>query len=255
MTVTIDKTDLVAYATRLGDDALILSHRLAEWCAHAPELEEDIALMNIALDLVGQARTLYAYAGEVEGQGRDEDAIAFLRLEHEYRSALLLEQPNEDFAYAVARQFLFSAFSLPFYEALKSSKDETLAALAGKAVKEVRYHLKHSADWVIRLGDGTEESHNRMQAAIDALWQYTGELFVMDDMARRLVDAGVAVDVSALKPQWDETVAEVLAEAALTRPRDGWMQTGGREGRHSEYMGFILAELQYMQRTFPNMKW
>lgn len=255
MTTVLDKADLTAYAIRLGDDALILSHRLAEWCAHAPELEEDIALMNIALDLVGQARTLYTYAGEVEGKGRDEDAIAFLRHERDYQNALLVEQPNEDFAHAMARQFLFDAFSLPFYEALTQSADETLAALAGKAVKEVRYHLKHSADWVIRLGDGTDESHRRMQAAIDALWQYTGELFVMDDLTRRLADAGVAVDVAALKPQWDETVAEVLAEATLTRPQDGWMATGGRDGRHSEYMGFILTELQYMQRAFPNMKW
>jgi ring-1,2-phenylacetyl-CoA epoxidase subunit PaaC len=255
VTITLDKTDLVAYAIRLGDDALILSHRLAEWCAHAPELEEDIALMNIGLDLVGQARTLYTYAGEVEGKGRDEDDIAFLRLEHEYQNALLVEQPNDDFAYAMARQFLFSAFSLLFYEALTQSKDETLAALAAKAVKEVRYHLKHSADWVIRLGDGTEESHQRMQAAVNALWPYTGELFVTDDLTRRLMDAGIAVDVAALKPQWDETVAEVLAEATLIRPQEGWMASGGRQGRHTEYMGYILAELQYMQRTYPNMKW
>lgn len=255
MSAVIDKADIASYAIRWGDDALILSHRLAEWCADAPELEEDMALMNLALDLVGQARTLYTYAGELEGRGRDEDAIAFTREEREYKNALLVEQPNEDFAYAVTRQFLYDAFSLPFYQALASSKDATLAALGEKAAKEVRYHVKHSADWVVRLGDGTDESHRRMQTAIDELWTYTGELFVNDDLDRRMIAAGIGVDLTALKDSWNETVNTVLKEATLVRPADGWMATGGREGRHSEYMGYLLADLQYMQRAYPNMKW
>lgn len=250
-----DRDALVQYLIRLGDDALILSHRLAEWCAKAPELEEDLALTNIALDLVGQTRSFYTYAGELEGKGRTEDDIAFLREERDYRNVLLVEQPNEDFAHAMARQFLFDAMSLPFFEALSNSKDPTVAGIAQKAVKEVRYHLRHAAEWVIRLGDGTEESHRRMQAAIDELWPYTGELFAMDDIDRRLAALGIGVDLESLREPWNRTVDEVLSEATLTRPADGWMQSGGRSGRHSEYMGYILAELQYMQRAYPNMKW
>lgn len=250
-----DNEALYRYAVRLGDDALILSHRLSEWCARAPELEEDLALANIALDLLGQARALYAYAAEIEGRGRTEDDIAFLREERDYRNLLLLEQPNEDFAHAMARQFLFDAMSLPFYEGLSRSKDDTLAGIAQKAVKEVRYHLRHASEWVIRLGDGTDESQRRMQAAIDELWAYTGELFAVDELDRRMVAAGIGVDPASLKAAWDQTVDEVLAEATLTRPADGWMQSGGRMGRHSENMGFILAELQYMQRAYPGMTW
>lgn len=250
-----DRDALVQYLIRLGDDALILSHRLAEWCAKAPELEEDLALTNIALDLIGQTRSLYTHAGELEGKGRSEDDIAFLREERDYRNLLLVEQPNEDFAHAMARQFLFDAMSLPFFEALVESKDEVLAGIAQKAVKEVRYHLRHAAEWVIRLGDGTEESHGRMQTAIDELWPYTGELFVMDEIDRRMVDLGIGVDLTSLRASWSRTVEDVLAEATLERPADGWMQSGGRSGRHSEYMGYILAELQYMQRAYPNMTW
>lgn len=250
-----DRDALVQYLIRLGDDALILSHRLAEWCAKAPELEEDLALTNIALDLIGQTRSLFTYAGELEGKGRSEDHIAFLREERDYRNVLLVEQPNEDFAHAMARQFLFDAMSLPFFEALSQSKDEVLAGIAQKAEKEVRYHLRHAAEWVIRLGDGTEESHERMQAAIDDLWPYTGELFVMDEIDRRMVELGIGVDLTSLWAAWERTVADVLAEATLERPADGWMQSGGRDGRHSEYMGYILAELQYMQRAYPNMTW
>lgn len=250
-----DKLMLVDYAIRLGDDALILSHRLAEWTANAPELEEDIALTNIALDLVGQARMLYTYAGEIEGKGRDEDKIAFLREERDYRNLLLLEQPNEDFAHAIARQFLFDAVNLPFYEALTQSADETLRGVAEKAVKEVRYHLSHSAKWIVRLGDGTEESHRRMQDAIDALWMYTGEMFTMDAIDRRMIELGIGVDLESLRPAFNAAVDTVLTEATLTRPADGWMASGGRAGRHSEYMGFILTELQYMQRAYPDMTW
>ncbi|MDA5194469.1 1,2-phenylacetyl-CoA epoxidase subunit PaaC [Govanella unica] len=250
-----DTEALIAYSTRIGDDALILSHRLAEMCAHAPELEEDIALTNIALDLIGQTRVLYSYAAELENKGRDEDKIAFLREERDYRNLLLLEQPNEDFAHVIARQFLFSAMSLPFFEALASSTDDTLRGVAEKAVKEVRYHLSHAAQWVIRLGDGTAESHARMQAAIDALWMYTGEMFVMDDIDRRLLALGIGVDLDSLRPAFNDAVGNVLDDATLTRPADGWMASGGRSGRHTEYMGFILTELQYMQRTYPDMTW
>lgn len=246
---------LYAYTVRLGDDALILSHRLSEWCAKAPEIEEDIALTNIALDLIGQARVLYAHAADLEGKGRTEDDIAFLREERDYKNLLLLEQPNEDFAYTIARQLLFDAFSLPFYEALTRSTDATLAGVAEKAVKEVRYHLRHAADWTVRLGDGTELSRSKMQAAIDDLWMYTGELFVMDDIDRQMIAAGVGVDLDTLRAEWTETVEGVLAEATLIRPADGWMASGGREGRHTEYLGYILTELQYMQRTYPNMVW
>src|SRR5690606_35947558 len=234
-----DRDALVQYLIRLGDDALILSHRLAEWCAKAPELEEDLALPNVAVDLIGQTRSLFTYAGELEGKGRSEDHIAFLREERDYRNVLLVEQPNEDFAHAMARQFLFDAMSLPFFEALSQSKDEVLAGIAQKAEKEVRYHLRHAAEWVIRLGDGTEESHERMQAAIDELWPYTGELFVMDEIDRRMVELGIGVDLTSLRAAWERTVADVLAEATLERPADGWMQSGGRDGRHSEYMGYI----------------
>lgn len=250
-----DRDALVQYLIRLGDDALILSHRLAEWCARAPELEEELALANIALDLIGQTRSLFSYAGEIEGKGRTEDDIAFLREERDYRNVLLVEQPNEDFAHAMARQFLFDAMSLPFFEALSHSKDAVLAGIAQKAVKEVRYHLRHAAEWVIRLGDGTDESHARMQAAIDELWPYTGELFVMDDIDRRMLELGIGVDLEILRAPWLREVEDVLAEATLDRPADGWMQSGGRSGRHSEYMGYILAELQYMQRAYPNMTW
>ncbi len=254
-TSTIDKNALFTYALRLGDDALILSHRLGELVAHAPELEEDIALTNIGLDLLGQVRALYTYAGQVEGKGRDEDAIAFLREERDYKNLLLVEQPNEDFAHVIARQFLFSAMSLPFYEALAKSSDETLAGIAQKAIKEVRYHVSHSAKWVIRLGDGTEESHRRMQDALDALWMYTGEMFVMDDVERAVLDAGIGVDRESLRATWNDTVTTVLTEATLTTPADGWMASGGRDGRHSDHMGYILTELQFMQRAYPNMTW
>jgi ring-1,2-phenylacetyl-CoA epoxidase subunit PaaC len=248
-------TALFEYVIRLADNALIISHRLQEWCAHAPELEEDIALANIGLDHLGQARALYAYAGKVEGKGRGEDDLAFLREERDYHNVLLAEQPNGDFGQTMMRQFLFDAFNLCFMEALTASKDEELAAIAAKSVKEVRYHLRHSANWVIRLGDGTEESHKRMVDAIDALWMYTGELFEMDDVDQAMLDAGIGVDKTALKAAWDARVAEVFAEATLEKPEDGWMASGGREGRHTEHMGYILTELQYMQRAYPGMEW
>jgi len=248
-------TPLVQYTLRLADNALVLGHRLSEWCGHGPMLEEDIALANIALDLIGQARPLYAYAGEVEGKGRDEDKLAYLRDAGQYRNVLLVEQPNGDFAVTIARQFLYSALMAPFWRALAGSGDETLSAIAAKAEKEAAYHLRHAAEWLIRLGDGTAESHARAQDALDELWMYTGELFETDAIERGLIERGVAVDPQALRAEWDETVDGVLAEATLKRPPDAWMQTGGRTGRHSEHLGFILADLQFLQRAYPGATW
>jgi ring-1,2-phenylacetyl-CoA epoxidase subunit PaaC len=252
---TLADTPLVPYTLRLADNVLVLGHRLSEWCGHAPVLEEDIALANIALDLIGQARSLYAYAGEAEGQGRSEDQLAYLRDAPAYRNVLLVEQPNGDFAVTIARLVLYSAFMAPFWRALSGSKDETLAAIAAKAEKEVAYHLRHSAEWLIRLGDGTAGSHARAQDAIDDLWMYTGELFESDAVERALIEAGVAVNPEALRAEWDHTVDTVLAEATLRRPPDQWMQTGGRSGRHSEHLGFILADLQFLQRAYPGAAW
>jgi ring-1,2-phenylacetyl-CoA epoxidase subunit PaaC len=248
-------TPLFDYALRLADDALLLGHRLSEWCSRAPTLEEDLALANIGLDLIGQARQLYAYAGEVEGTGRDEDRLAYLRQDREYRNLLLVELPDGDFACTIVRQLLYAAFMVPFWERLQASRDETLAAIAAKSLKEVLYHLRHAAEWVIRLGDGTEESRRRTEAALDELWPWTGELFEQDAAERALVEAGIAVDRAALKPAWDATVDEVLAEATLARPQDGWMQTGGRRGLHTEHLGYLLAELQHLQRSHPGASW
>ena len=248
-------TILFDYVLRLADDQLVLGQRLGEWCGHAPTLEEDLALANIALDLIGQARALYTYAGEVEGMGHDEDQIAFLRLERDYRNALLVEQPNGDFACTIARQFFHAAFMHPFWTAMTGSADETLAGIAGKAVKEVAYHLRHSGEWMIRLGDGTEESRARIEQAVAALWPFTGELFEMDEVARAAVDLGIGVDTAALTESWDRTLDEVFAEATLERPTGGVMQSGGRDGRHTEHLGHILSEMQYMQRAYPGMSW
>lgn len=253
--ITVADTPLIQYTLRLADNALVLGHRLSEWCGHAPMLEEDIALANMALDLIGQARPLYAYAGELEGQGRDEDHLAYLRDAPGYRNLLLVEQPNGDFAVTLVRQFLYSAFMDPFWRALTMSADATLAAVAAKAEKEIAYHLRHSAEWVIRLGDGTPESHLRTQEALDELWMYTGEMFEADGGDRALIDAGVAVDPATLRPEWSRTVDAVLGQATLTRPADGWMQTGGRNGRHSEHLGHILADLQFLQRAYPGATW
>jgi ring-1,2-phenylacetyl-CoA epoxidase subunit PaaC len=231
--------NLFEYLLRLGDDSLIIGHRLSEWCGHGPILEEDIAMTNIALDFIGQANSILEYAGKVEGQGRDADDLAFLRYEREYRNALLVEQSNEDFAVTMMRQFLFDAFRKPLYEALQNSSDEQIAAIAEKSLKETKYHLKHSSEWVIRLGDGTEESHNRAQYALD----------------QTLQSANIVPSLIPIRAEWEKTVNEVLEEATLTIPQNGWVQKGGRTGLHSENLGYILAELQYMQRAYPNMKW
>jgi ring-1,2-phenylacetyl-CoA epoxidase subunit PaaC len=246
---------LFLYSLRLADTALINGHRLSEWCGHAPVLEEELALANIALYLIGQSRPLYAYAGEVEGKGRDEDQLAYLRDVASYRNLLMVERPNGDFAVTILRQLLMSAFMHPFWEATTRSSDSTLAAIAAKAVKEVAYHLRHCGEWVVRLGDGTEESHRRMEEALDELWSYTGELFETDAVDQALIASGVAVDPATLKPSFDATLDRWLVDATLKRPGDGWMQTGGRQGRHSEHLGHVLAELQYLQRTYPGATW
>ncbi|MEJ1157437.1 1,2-phenylacetyl-CoA epoxidase subunit PaaC [Prosthecomicrobium sp. N25] len=248
-------TPIVAYTLRLADDALVLGHRLSEWTSRAPTLEEEMALANIALDLIGQARALYTYAGEAEGRGRTEDDLAYFRGEAEFGNLLLNELPNGDFAFTIARQLLVSAFMLPFWTALTGSRDATLAAIAAKAEKEVAYHLRHAAEWTVRLGDGTDESRVRMIAALDELWPWTGEMFEMDGPERALVEAGVAVDRERLRDEWSATVGEALAEAGLDRPRDGWMQTGGRRGLHTEHLGHMLAVMQSLARAHPGATW
>lgn len=249
------QSSLFKYVLSLADDALVLGHRLSEWSNQAPMLEEDIALSNLALDLIGQARLLYTYAGEVEGKGRGEDDLAYLRDEHAFANLLLVEQPNGDFAATMVRQLLFAAFMHPYYQALQRSADVRLAEIAAKAVKEMAYHVRHAAEWVIRLGDGTDESHSRAAAALDELWMYTGELFAMDEGERALAKASIAVDRETIRPAWNATIDRVLAEATLARPADRWMQTGGRAGRHGEHLGHLLAEMQVLHRAHPGATW
>jgi ring-1,2-phenylacetyl-CoA epoxidase subunit PaaC len=247
--------DLFVYTVRLGDDALILAQRLAEWCAHAPEIEEDIALANIALDLLGQARTLLSYAGEVEGRGRTEDDLAYLRHEREFSNVQLVEQPNGDFAVTIVRQLLFASYQLELYTRLADSSDDTLAGVAEKAAKEVAYHRDHATEWTLRLGDGTAESRRRAQAALGRLWPYRHELFESDDIAMRLGSAGVAVDPAQLWPDWQHHIDSVVREATLELPPEGPRPSGGRAGRHSESLGHLLAELQYLHRSHPGVAW
>ncbi len=243
------------YTLRIADDSLILGHRVSEWCGHGPILEEDIALTNIALDLIGQATSLLEYAAATEGKGRTADDLAFLRYERDYTNVLLAEQPNGDFGQTIVRQWLFDTFRLFFYEALCYSKDPQLAAIAEKSLKETKYHFKHSSEWVIRLGDGTEESHQRAQAALDLLWRYAEELFFMNAVDHELIAQGIAVDLTTIKPLWLERIQHVAKEATLKLPETNWVMKGGREGQHSEYLGYLLAEMQYMQRTYPGMEW
>ena len=253
--ITVSETPLVLYTLRRADDALILGHRLSEWCGHAPMLEEDMALANMGLDLLGQARALFSYAARVEGKGNDEDRFAYLRDVRQYRNLLLLEQPSGDFARTMVRQFFYSAFADLYWRAMMASRDPTLTAIAAKSEKESAYHLRHSAEWIVRLGDGTDESHARTQAAIDDLWAFTGEIFEVDDSERDLIDAGIAVDPAELLPEWRNTISRIMTEATLTLPNNDWMQQGGRSGRHSEHLGHLLSELQSMQRTFPGATW
>ncbi len=250
------KTDLFNALLELADDHLILGHRVGEWTGHAPMLEEDLALTNLALDLLGQARAIYAYAAQVEGKGRDEDQLAFLRLEREYRNLLLVARPNGDFAHTILRQFHFAAFMKPYWDWVAvNSTDEMLKGIAGKAAKEMAYHVRHCGEWVIRLGDGTEESAARMRAAVDALHRYTAELFTDTPAFKVCVEAGVLPARGSLKPAWDATIRMVFDEAQLDIPEVSYPAQGGRDGMHGEEMGHLLAELQYMQRTYPDMKW
>lgn len=245
----------VEFLQRMGDNCLILGHRVSEWCGHSPALEEDIALANQALDLIGQCQLWLGLAGEAEGRGRDADALAYLRDAGAFRNLLLVELPNGDFGVTLMRQFLFDAFHIEMLRALKTSADPRVAEIAAKAEKEVAYHLERSADLVIRLGDGTDESHRRMQAALAKLWPYTGEMFLDDAVDQAMADAGVAPLPSTLKAAWDRTVASVLDEATLALPADGWHHKGGKNGIHTEHLGYILAQMQFLQRAYPGAKW
>ncbi|MFF1816754.1 1,2-phenylacetyl-CoA epoxidase subunit PaaC [Kribbella sp. NPDC058245] len=242
--------DLFVYALRLGDDALIAAQRTAEWIANAPQLEEDVALGNIGLDQLGQARTLLQYAGSLDG--RTEDDLAYFREEREFLNVQLCELPNGDFAHAMARLLYFATYQHLLYDELRGSADETLAGVSGKAVKEVAYHVDHATQWVVRLGDGTSESHSRMQAALQELWPYTAELFESDELVRRLP---VAVDPSTLRDEWERRVFAVIDESTCSRPEASYQHKGGRSGRHTEHMGYLLAELQHVARSHPGATW
>jgi ring-1,2-phenylacetyl-CoA epoxidase subunit PaaC len=249
----LSPAEVAGYAIRLGDDALILSQRLSEWSARSPEIEEDIALMNIALDLLGQARSLLSYGGAESG--RSDDDLAYLREERRFTNVQLAELDNGDFAHTMVRQLLFSAYQFQLYTALQRSADSQLAAIAGKAIKEVSYHVEHSAAWVCRLGDGTELSHQRSQAALDAVWPFTHELFVDDKLSVRIADAGVGPLPSSLRDGWLASVGGLLGQATLTLPADGWHPGGGRRGLHTQTFGFLIAELQHLHRSHPGAQW
>lgn len=249
------KNNIAEYALRIGDTSLILGQRLAEWCGHGPILEEDIALTNISLDLIGQARAFLTYAGELEGQGRSEDDLAFLREEREFKNRLLAEQPNGDYAQTMIRQLFLSVYQYYFYSLLMKSKDETFAALAEKSLKEVTYHVRHSSEWTIRFGNGTEESHLRTVEAIETLWRYTGDLFETDKVDSDLLKAGIAVDMNIVRTEWEKKISEVFNSATLTMPQDNFMIGGSTKGLHSEHLGHLLAEMQILPRTFPGAEW
>jgi ring-1,2-phenylacetyl-CoA epoxidase subunit PaaC len=245
----------IEYALHLADNALILGHRNSEWTGYGPILEQDIALSNIALDLIGQARYLYQYAARLTGSDTTEDILAYGRDAWDFRNCLLVEQDNGDWGKTILRQFLFSAWQFYFYGQLLHSQDRELAAIAEKSLKEVTYHLRWSSEWVIRLGDGTEESHARMERALEQLWKFTGELFVPAGYERALSVAGIAVDLTPLGPMWRGRVEEVFTEAQLSLPDAAWMQRGGKEGRHTEHLGYLLAEMQFLQKTYPGCEW
>ena len=246
---------LFTYLLRLGDDNLVLAQQLGALVSRMPELEEDIAVANLCLDHLGQARNFLSYAAEIEGAGRDEDDLAMLRDEREFRNAVLVEQPNGDFGHSMARQFFVDAYQVPLYESLSNSADERLAGICQKAVKEARYHLRHSSSWVVRLGDGTEESHRRMQAAVDALWRFTGDLFATDDVEETLAAVGVAAPTAAIRRRFDATVTAVFDEATLTKPSDPYQRLGGRTGLHTEALGHLLPEMQSLYRAHTGVKW
>ena len=246
---------LLNYVLRLGDDALILGQRMVELVAGYPELEEELANANFALDYIGQARMFYTYAGELEGKGRSEDDFAFLRDENEFHNFLLIEQPNGHFGDSIAKLVLFDSFYLLLLEALTRCSDNRIAEIAARAEKEIRYHLRHNAQWLVRLGDGTEESKSRVQESIDSLWQYTGELFAADEIDQVFAESCDGPDLEAMQGQWHINVKAILDAATLTMPEDGWMASGGKQGRHSEHLGFMIAEMQYLQRTHAGANW
>tara|TARA_B100001287_G_scaffold133628_1_gene112508 strand:+ start:9795 stop:10553 length:759 start_codon:yes stop_codon:yes gene_type:complete len=249
------KQALHTYLLRMGDDSLILGQRLSQLCGHGPILEEDIALTNVALDLIGQATLLLEYSGELADKPKTNDDLAYLRLEKEYVNTILVEQPNGHFGDTIMRQFLFDAYRKPLLEKLLDSSDKRLAGIAEKSLKETKYHLRHSSEWVIRLGDGTEESHDRIQQSLESLLRYAHELFFENEVDELLFAEGIIPSADSIFPIWEKTLNEVLVEATLTLPKNNWKFQGGREGKHSEHMGYLLAEMQYMQRTYPNMEW
>lgn len=247
--------NLFVYTLRLADNSLVLAQRLSEWTGHGPFLEEDLALTNVALDTFGTATSLLEYAAQVEGKGRSADDLAYFRNEREYTNVLLVEQTNGDYAKTIIRQTFIDHFNLLFYTELAKSKDETLSGIAQKAIKEVTYHVRHSSAWVIRFGDGTEESHNRAQDAVNELWRFTGELFEMDEVENNLVKEGIAVNTSILKEKWENQITDLLTKATLKKPETSFMQTGGRKGVHTEHLGYLLSEMQTVPRMYPNAKW
>lgn len=255
MSQQMNRPEHIEYVTRIGDNALILGQRLSEWCGHAPVLEEDMALANMALDLIGQARMLLAHAGRLEGKGRDEDQFAFLRTELNYRNLTLCELPNQDFARTMVRNFVFASFQVLLWERLLASSDAELAAIAAKSLKEARYHAQHAGDWVIRLGDGTAESHARAQAALDYLWPYSAEFFAATPADDAVAAAGIGPAWSELEAAWEALVVPVLNEATLTVPARTPFKSYGKFGRHSEHLGHMLSEMQYLQRTYPGAQW
>ena len=246
---------LYQYLLLLGDNPLILGHRLSELCGHGPSLETDIALTNISLDLFGQVRHYFQYAAKLNGENQTEDDVAFLRYEHQYKNALLVEQPNTDFAYVIGRQFLFDAYHLPLLEQLMASKDKQISAIAHKSIKEVKYHHRFSSEWVKRLGDGTELSHQKMQTAIEDLWPFVAELFEETPLEQAMKEEGIGADLSQVKAKYDADIQNIFELAQLQRPDHQYTQSGGKKGVHSEQLGYILADLQYMQRAYPNMTW
>ncbi|WP_299260126.1 1,2-phenylacetyl-CoA epoxidase subunit PaaC [uncultured Aquimarina sp.] len=249
------KENLIQYIYGIADNALILGQRLSELCGHGPSLETDIACTNMALDLLGQTRSYYQYAAQLTGENITEDDIAFLRTERQYKNVLLVEQPNNHFGYVITRQFFYDVFHLLLLQELQNSKDITLSAIAKKAIKEVSYHQRFSSDWIKRLGGGTEVSRQKVQEAVNDLWKFTDELFQLTEEDKSIIESGAGADVSLLKEKYYQIVIEVLEEATLIVPELKWFRKGGKEGVHSEHMGYLLSDLQYMQRTYPNMKW
>lgn len=249
-------TALFEYCLRIGDTSLILGQRLSEWCGHGPILEEDIAMSNIALDYIGQSRIIYSYAGQIEGKGRSEDDLAYLRDARQFRNLLITEQPNGDFACTMARQYLMSVYLFHLYSSLTSSSDESISAFAQKSIKEVAYHLRHSADWMLRLGEGTEESHKRLQEAVNNLWFFVDDLFDSDEVDAELLGSGIAADMKKIRASWEQDVKKLLSEATIQIPSvNSFTRVGSRKGNHTEHLGYILAEMQFLPRAYPGAKW